>query len=219
MSMDREQRLDLMDKLCADNETARARAEERRRRREEEPALMQDFILSDPSITKDAGGLMYTEPTRSEPAGALYVRQTDSRGMLYRPARENAAADAAAAAAVPSSETDDSSALWNAWLRGHLNIERTVISQAMGEVIVATRREMRQERDAALLARDREISALQGELREVKGLLRDTLEKLGKLETDLKAETNMRDGLVSALELQFVELRGRVSGVLRDFIS
>jgi len=139
--------------------------------------------------------------------------------MLYRRGPENGMLTAPQSVSVSSSETEADYSGWERWMAAHLAAERDVIARAMGDVVLATRRELRQERDAALLARDRQISILQGELADAKRLLTDALTRFSKLEADLKAETNMRDALVNALELQFVELRGRVSGVLRDYIS
>jgi hypothetical protein len=213
--MSPEERLERMAELREQNAESEARIGERERARLQDPVRMQDHILAtDTTLTKHTGDLCFTEPLESP-----YARKTRGNGMLYRRGPENGMLTAPQSVSVSSSETEADYSGWERWMAAHLAAERDVIARAMGDVVLATRRELRQERDAALLARDRQISILQGELADAKRLLTDALTRFSKLEADLKAETNMRDALVNALELQFVELRGRVSGVLRDYIS
>ena len=82
------------------------------------------------------------------------------------------------------------------------------------EVVAHERRRERQERAA-------DVAELEGEIRELKDLLRDTLARLEASDTkaknlaaDLEAERRDR----GAVQIEVAELRGRVSGVLRDYV-
>jgi len=80
---------------------------------------------------------------------------------------------------------DEAQAGWEAWLRASLTIERAeildTVTQALGEVIAA----IRNEHEAALIERDRKIANLEGELREMKGMLGATLQLLGQKSSKL----------------------------------
>ena|SRR5215831_18088502 len=55
-----------------------------------------------------------------------------------------------------------------------------LLARAIGYALAETRKEMRAERNAALVERDRRIGMLEGEIRELRGMLGATLTLLGK---------------------------------------
>jgi hypothetical protein len=222
-----QERLQRIETLRDENAEARDRLARQEREREEDPARMQDHLLAaDVRETFTPGDLMFTAPTSdedaAEPAGGRYVRRTDSRGMIYKVGPENEPAPASPGGGAPFSEEDGSWAAWNAWLRGHLDIERGVVAKAMGTVVA----EMRKEWHHDLVERDRRIAELVAENLEIKAMLADVLKHcdqgtraIAKLAHDVVAETRDRQALFDALENNFTELRAYMRGVARDWIS
>jgi hypothetical protein len=198
--MTREERLDLIERLQVDNDESRERAEERRRQREADPLKMNDFIMAAAMVaTKDAGDLHFTQPVetpRSEPLGALYVRQIDGPP-------ENAAAHAARADTVPSDVED--------W--------RDEVARSMAEVVIATRRELRAEYAKALAMRDRRITKLEAQNTLLRGKLDDALKKIESVAAEVDAGHKDRDALVASFQVEVAELRGRMGAILRDFVG
>jgi|SRR5215471_5229990 len=82
--------------------------------------------------------------------------ESDDAGLIYKD-YDNGALEHAP---HPAPEQDWSG--WERWLRGHLDNERVVIAQAIGEVIAEERESARQERDAELLKLRSEIAELRG---------------------------------------------------------
>jgi hypothetical protein len=95
-------------------------------------------------------------------------------GLIFKTI--NATPAAAAHHAAPSietkadlTETDKKNlADWNAWIRGHLDIERQAIREelerALVEIIVELRKERREEIEKAVAKRDAEIAHLRGQV-------------------------------------------------------
>jgi hypothetical protein len=81
--------------------------------------------------------------------------------LLYRVTDNNALQ--APAAGMAEGEQHDWSG-WEKWLRRHLDNERTVMVEAIGIVAAETRKEMLQERDAAIAPLKAEIAELRGQV-------------------------------------------------------
>jgi hypothetical protein len=109
--------------------------------------------------------------------GDVTVQKFGAHVLMYRTHENNSQTLAAEAhdrglyAADPAAESD-------APLFGDHRDE--MLSRAIGVVISHERHARRQELERALVARDRKIAALEGELREVKGMLGATLQLLGQ---------------------------------------
>jgi hypothetical protein len=204
--MTTEERLQRIAKLRDDNERSRDRIAEREAERDRDPYAMQNFLMADARVAKDAGDLHFTEPLetpRGEPVEALYVRQTDSRGMLFRVGPENAAAPTAAAIWASQMGLDDGDAL----------------AQALAAIVVATKKELRAEFQ-------RELAELRAENAELKSMLGDVLKRLetcgkavSRLAADVVSERRDREALFGTLENRFSELRAFVRGTIRDWTS
>jgi hypothetical protein len=108
---------------------------------------------------------------RREAAASPPARENGPQGILYRATENNAQPPVAAMDATPSD--DDVAQLFD---DPELNRNFT---HAMGYVISELRHEWRTERDAALVERDRKIGILEGELREMKGMLGAVLALMG----------------------------------------
>jgi hypothetical protein len=76
-------------------------------------------------------------------------------------------------ALVPAPAADADWSGWEAWMAGHLAVERQKLAETMGEVIATLRREWRQEID-------RRVTTLQNENAELRGMLGATLTLLGQ---------------------------------------
>jgi len=127
--MDRNERLDTIDRLECENLESRAYLEERRRQRECDPIVFDDYLRAE----REA------EAERSPP-----VNENDDTGLVYKEYDNSARAVAAS--------SDDSHAGWNAWLKANLANERAEVldafTHAMGEVIAELRSEWRSEIEA-----------------------------------------------------------------------
>src|SRR5262245_47071122 len=82
------------------------------------------------------------------------VTETRVAGLIYKEY------DNSVPAAPAQSEYDWSG--WEAWLRGHLDNERAVFTEALGEFGYELRKEWQQERDAELLKLRAEVAELKG---------------------------------------------------------
>jgi hypothetical protein len=209
-----EQRLQRMDELREANAAAHDRLTRQEREREQDPCAMQDHLLAaDVRSTFDPNGLMFTAPVSgedtAEPAGGPYSRKTDPRrGMVFM-TRE----DATLPAPEPAPMASNGDALYG---------RDGVLTRQLGMLVA----EMRRERSRDLAERDRRISEPEGELREVKAMLADTLQRYDKsskavatLSAEIVSEHRDRQALFDALDRQFAELRAYTRGALRDFWS
>jgi hypothetical protein len=177
--MTRDERLDLMDRLQRENAESRMRSEERTRQREADPIAYDDFV-------------------RSEPIGAAPMRKSGAHGLVYRTNANGAQAPAAAAVFAQSSETDEA---WNAWLRGHLDIERVALMRGFGEAVYRYVQEK-------LIERDRALAELRAENIELKAMLADALKRL-----DAELEVARRDRAAAhALTVRLARLEGLFAG-------
>jgi len=162
--MDRYEREAKIAELRDRNEESRAEIERRKTEREENPAAFDVSSLADFRVTGD--GLAYTDAIseRREPAGGASVRKSDASGLLYRQHDDALQAHAPDSAPTPSNGDDNEWKGWNAWMRGHLDNEREVIAQAIGEVAAMLREEWRDEFKDAIAKRDATIARLEGQV-------------------------------------------------------
>jgi hypothetical protein len=153
---------------------------------------------------------------RCEAAGAAPVQKSDESVVLYREHHDNAPAPA------PAAEADDPWKDWNAWLAGsialHIEAEREVVAEAIAEVGAHIQRETRAERAAELVARDRRIGIVEGELKETASLLADTLRKLEASTAEI-AELRNRLDLRDEREKAIAERSGRIAELQRENAS
>jgi len=122
----------------------------------------------------------------SEPIRRPPVSETeDVDGLVYKTTETPLPA-----APQPDSDASDADLEHDDW--------RTEVAQALGEVAFFIKRECRQERDAALIERDRRISTLEGEVRELKGFIGGVVALLGG---DKKVGQKSHDDSVDAAHL------------------
>jgi hypothetical protein len=108
----------------------------------------------------------------SEPIRNPTVSETDERrGLVYK--RFDPPPEPAGNGGDEPSDDEDTIQLFGDW-------RDKALTDALAEVIVELRREWRQEREAELVKRDRKIGELEGELREIRGMLGATLTLLGQ---------------------------------------
>jgi hypothetical protein len=85
------------------------------------------------------------------------ARKTDASGLLHRTSPDNEP--------PPAPEPDaDGWQGWEQWMRGHLDNEREVVAQAIGEVAAVLRKEWQDEFKDAIAKRDAEIANLRGQV-------------------------------------------------------
>jgi len=96
---------------------------------------------------------------RREAAGAAPVQKSDDLGLVYK---DHDNSEPAAA-----SETDQWAG-WNAWMRGHLDIERRSIfeevEKALVDLVIELRKEWYEEMKKAITKRDAKIARLEGQV-------------------------------------------------------
>ena len=148
--MTKDEREALIERLQAENAESVAHIAEREGERESNPAAMQDWLLADKRVT---GG----PKSYGEPMGAPPVQKSNGNDLVYRTTANGAQATAARPDTAAIYSHDDSDAL----------------AQAMAEVIVETRRELRHEMQ-------REVAILRNENAELRGMLGAVLTMLGK---------------------------------------
>ena len=112
-----------------------------------------------------------------EGQGSVCVQRDGSAALEYR-VTDNSALPAPETAKPAPSDGDP----WNSWFTAsfalHTQAEREVTAIAIGEVAAHERAFHRAEFEAALVARDRRIGILEGELRETEAMLSSTLKRL-----------------------------------------
>ena len=144
--MDRDERLDLMDRLQRENAEARERIAEREQRRQSDP----DWLLADARVSRAAHGLHY-----GEPIGASPVRRNGNGALVFKTIEE---------ALVRGSEPGTLPSDAEAWMAGHLNILRNELREyfkgTTAEVI-----KRREHRIAALETKTAKLEAANAELR------------------------------------------------------
>jgi hypothetical protein len=187
----RDERLDLIDRLKRENDEARERLRQRQEEREQNPELMDDYLRE----------------CDREPVRAVYVEREASAGLLYRE-HHNEALQAAPVADAGASD-------WNTWFsrswENHIKAERQVVAEGIGEALLETRKELRQEHAAALVERDRRISALESEVRELTRKLAVSDDKLKDMRDDLKGSR--------ALVVRLARLEGLFAGKMNQLAS
>src|SRR5262249_11457700 len=108
------------------------------------------------------------------------VQKFGSDAVLYRVHDENAPAHDPQPDAAPSGGYEG----WEAWMAGHLRNERAKMSQVMTAALVEfganLQDDIRQQFEAELIKRDREIGELNGQIRELKGLVGGLVTLLGQ---------------------------------------
>jgi len=101
---------------------------------------------------------------RREAAGAAPVQKSDDLGLVYK---DHDNSEPAPAPEPDGAETDPWAG-WNAWMRGHLAVERQAIREELEgtlvEIIVGLRKEWREEVTKAVAERDKEIEHLKGQV-------------------------------------------------------
>ena len=99
---------------------------------------------------------------RREAAAASPVRKSNPEGILYRTTKQNVSTSAPQPGGTADSQP--SGALFGDW-------RDQALSEAMGHVLVVTRRELRAERDKELAKRDARISKLEAQIEILVALL------------------------------------------------
>ena len=206
--MDREQRLDLMDRLQADNEAARERLAERQRQREDDPAAMQNWLLADRRATGDEHDLAFTEPC--EPVASPSVTKSGLPGGLIRKITETARARPAVTVAAASTGNGDDSNGWNDWVKRHLENERAEVLDLVVRMVGQVIHEMRKERAVEIAALRRELTQLRSLLGEreeraaaVAEVKRQYAQDRGERDRErLQADLASRDAKIEKLEMQ-----------------
>jgi len=123
-----------------------------------------------------------SEPIRRPPVSA-----PDDAGLIYKQHDNSEPAPALAADTTLSGEAlAQWHADWDRWMLGHLAVERRGLLDALErdlvEILAKQEQDIRQERDAELLKRDRRIGELEGEIRELKGFVGGLLAAFGQKE-------------------------------------
>jgi hypothetical protein len=195
----RDERLDLIDRLKAANAEARERIRQREEERERNPHAMQELLLADSRITKDASDLVFTDPS-DEPEPSPLVQKSADPDIVYRRYENNAQA--------ASPEPPDWSG-WETWLKGHLDLVREELIDATAEGMVKFFGDKQRAIDLAL-------AALKGENADLKRMLADALVRLGQNEeklkaviNDLNAERKDRVAMVGAYDRQVASCAAR----------
>jgi hypothetical protein len=123
-----------------------------------------------------------------EPVGGPYVRREGPAGLLYREHEESAPAPASATdSALFTAVADESArnaAAWDAWVRGHIEVERAEIFDQMGKVVAEFTSGYVFERLQPLT---REIAGLKGENAELRGMLGSALTALDAVRKSAEA--------------------------------
>jgi hypothetical protein len=157
---EREARIQELEQRSAEH---RAELERRESEREADPCAMQDHLLAEHAAS---------EAIRSSP-----VSQPGEIGLVYKDF-DNGALDAAPTAdADTDAENAKNQRDWDRWLKGHLNVERRELIDALDKdirnLVEMLRAEWRQE-----IAR--EIGTLKNENAEIRGMLTGALTILEK---------------------------------------
>jgi hypothetical protein len=188
---EREQRIAELSEQIAEGE---ARIEARRRAREADPFAYDDHLRAERA---------------AEPERDAYVQQNDAAaGLVYKRMDD---------ALQPAPEPDWSQ--WEAWLKGHLDILREEMIDAVAEGMVEFFKQKRHELD-------RELTVLRNENAELKAMLGDVVARLGEADTklrnmaaDVDGERKDHIGRMTAFQVEVAELRGRMGAILRDFTT
>jgi len=184
--MDATDRQMMIEQLQRDNAEARERIAAAQAARESDPIAHDDWLhesIGSPPVRKsqiDDAMRVADENERTSGAligehdenamGSSYTRKKDAAATLIYRRHENSPAHALRDTGEPSSENE----------LGLFGDERdAMLSRAIGYVISHERHARRQELEKALISRDRKIGELEGELREIRGMLGATLQLLG----------------------------------------
>jgi hypothetical protein len=154
--------------LAEENDEGRARIAEREAARENDPGLEQDFLLAEREHDAAISHIVISHEGWAERVRSSPVRQKDVGATLLYRTHQNVQALVPRSNAMPSSA--DPSPANDGELDGY--------SKAIAEFTVAYVAK-------TLVERDRKIAELQGELREIKGMLGATLQLLGQQKSKL----------------------------------
>jgi hypothetical protein len=167
--MTSEERLELIDRLKREADEGRERIAALAAAREADPFRHEE--PADQRITKDANDLLYTDA--HEPVGSPHMRaNVDARGLVYKTMETPLPA-------VPEPVLDISD--------GEPAVTAEAVGIALGDIAFEVKRQMQEEVAGELLKRDRRISELEGELRELKGFVSGILAALGPGPSDKSA--------------------------------
>ena len=138
------------------------------------------------------------------------------RNVLVFKTREDALAPVGADADATNAEG------WDRWVKAHLANERAETVAILTKVIGEFASEYVHEKLQPLR---RELADVKAENAEVKRMLGEALTRCAKVEEEAKGFATMldlecknHDATVHKFELQVAEMRGRLSGVLRDYV-
>ena len=151
------------------------------------------------------------------------MQKDASPGTLMYRTQENALAPVRTADAAASVMDAETSKAWNSWIDGRLATERAEvidqITRLVGEFASGYVHEK-------LQPLRRELAEVRAENLEVKRALGETLSRFAAVEAEAKAlvrqidaEGRQHDAERHAFELQVAELKGRMSGILRDYTT
>jgi hypothetical protein len=149
-----------------------------------------------------------------EPVGEPYVMREASMALEYRVTDNNALA--AAPPPFPTASRDEG---WNSWWReswsAHVEDERKVVAEAIGNVAFELKRELQAEYEAALVERDQKIAELRGQNIEIQGLLGRTLKQVEASTTEI-AELRRRLDSRDERDRTYAERSGRIAELQRE---
>jgi hypothetical protein len=195
--MDPLERLERINQLRVEADEGRARIAEREAERERDPIAYDDFLRAEHD--------------------SYVARESLPGELIYKDRRD----------ALVTAGTGDTDAVnaegWDRWLRGHLNIERAAVLDQVARTVAEFASGYVHEKLQPLT---RELADVKAENVEVKRMLGEAVSRFVKLEDESKAlaallnsECKQHDAARHAFELQVAELKGRLSGVLRDYTT
>lgn len=143
------------------------------------------------------------------------VERKGDESLVYR--RMDNALQAPAGTGVAEGEQDPWAA-WNRWVRGHILAERSVIAQALGEVVAEVLKDVRDERARELVERDVKIARLEGMAAEVLFISKKLGEERRDVVAELRAENAELKGFlgelcrkVDSLTMEVADVRARAA--------
>jgi len=140
--------------LCREYDRFAAELDDWNAQREADPIARDEYLRAEAA---------------SEPIGSSPMSETDDAGLIFKTVDNSAAP--AAAAATAEGEHDWSG--WEAWMAGHLAVEREHMLDSLAEAMMML---IHQERDAV----DRKLAELRAENAELKGMIGIVLQLLTK---------------------------------------
>jgi hypothetical protein len=203
--MDRIERLEMIERLKAEADEGRQRIAEREQARESDVLAFDDWV-------------------RSEPQASPPVQKSDGApDLLYR-TNENALVTAGHNGGTPFTATGDEDwSGWENWLQTRMVAERREVLNQVAKIVGEFASEYVH---GKLVPLKREIADLRTENAEVKRMLGEALTQFPKVEAEAKSFAEMldlecknHDHTVHKFELALAEMRGRMSAILRDYVT